>query len=187
MRRLRPIVLSLLTIALAACASLPAHRADCVAFTHGAGMCLLPPSALPAVEAAHLVQLDGANRHESFIGHLHIDHATQRMAALSLFGSHLFTVSWDGHAIDGGAANAKLKPAMLVAMLQLAVADPAVLRTQLYGFALSEQTTPDHSLRELRRHGQLAVRIERRGATLATSTLDISVPRAQLHLHLKPL
>jgi len=176
----------LLTTLLAACASLP-KSGDCVDFGGGGGLCLLPPSALPAVEAAHLVQFDHADQHESFIGHLHIDAASQRLAALSLFGSHLFTIAWDGHAVGGTNADAKLRPALLVAMLQLAVADPERLRTHLHGFTLTEQSQAGYSLRELSRHGRLAVRIERHGATLATATLDISVPRAKLELHLKPL
>lgn len=185
----RGLLVALAALLLAACAG-PGGRgaAPCVALAPGASVCLLAPAVLPQLELRHLVQLEHENRHETFIGQVRVDARALHLAAVSPFGAHLFSVRWDGVTATLTPPRTPLRPELLVALLQLALADPAALRPQLRGMTLrvdaGERGT---EVRELRRGEALLGRIVRRGDLAADGRLDVLLERSQLRLRLTPL
>lgn len=185
--RLRMALLLLVVLPCAGCVTLPS-RPGCVKIGPAGAICLLPPAALPAVQAQHVVRVGHDGKQETFLGRLSIDASALRLAGASLFGTHLFTISWDGASINATPANAKLRPDLVLAMLETALADPALLRPQLYGLTLKQGRGADGGeFRELHEHGHLVTRIEISGTPLAKAHLRISVPPAHLTLDLVPM
>lgn len=184
---LRLITCLLLTLACAGCASLRSLPPDCMKIGPVGAFCPLPPSALPAVQASHLVTVTQADQKHTFLGRLGIDSQALRLAGASLFGTHLFTITWDGHAVTSQPPEPKMHPQLVVAMLEIALADPAMLRPRLHGMELTVNQTGDTDIRELHEHGHLVARIERRGTPLTAAHLVIHIPPAHLTLRLQPL
>ncbi|HET7300209.1 MAG TPA: DUF3261 domain-containing protein [Oleiagrimonas sp.] len=177
----------LLCLACAGCASLPPLPATCEKIGPAGAICPLPPSALPKVEASHLVTVTHQGQSHTFLGRLEIDDKALRLAGASLFGTHLFTITWDGRTVASQPPEPDMHPKLMVAMLEVALADPALLRPQLHGMTLTLERKDGVETRELVEHGHLVAHIERRGATLATARLSIRIPPADLSLQLKPL
>jgi len=177
----------LLCLACAGCASLPPLPSTCVKIGPAGAVCPLPPSALPKVEASHLVTVTHQGQSHTFLGRLGIDDKTLRLAGASLFGTHLFTITWDGQAVTSQPPEPNMHPKLMVAMLEVALADPAVLRSRLHGMTLTLERNNGVETRELVEHGHLVAHIERRGETLAAARLSIRIPPADLTLQLKPL
>ncbi len=183
----RLLACALLLLACAGCAGLPALPPGCVKIGPAGAFCPLPPAALPAVTASHLVTVTHGDETQTFLGRLRIDGETLRLAGASLFGTHLFTITWDGRAVASEPPEPAMHPELVVAMLQVALADPAQLRPRLHGMQLVLGREGDRAIRELHEHGHLVARIERRGTPLAKATLSIRIPPAHLALHLEPL
>lgn len=177
----------MLALLCSGCATLPSGP-GCVKIGPAGAACLLPPAALPAVQAQHIVTVNHDGKQDTFLGNLSIDHNALRLAGASLFGTHLFTITWDGATIVAEPANAKLRPELVVAMLEVALADPEMLRPHLYGLTLKLGHDADGSgFRELFEHGHLVARIAIGTGPLAKAHLRINVPPAHLTLSLAPL
>jgi hypothetical protein len=176
-----------LVVALAGCARLPPLPADCVTLGPAGAICPLPPSALPAVSARHVVTVRQGKEAHTFLGRLRIDPEALRLAGASLFGTHLFTITWDGKNIVSAPPEPTMHPKLVVAMLQVALADPDRLRPRLHGLVLDVAHHGDREIRQLHERGRLVARIERRGVPLDRAHLTITIPPANLHLDLKPL
>lgn len=174
-------------VMLAGCASLPPLGENCIAIGPRGSFCPLPPLVLPAVRAQHMVTVHHDGDSNRFLGRLQVNEQALRLAGASLFGPHLFTLVWDGQEVNLRPANADLRPGMMVAMLQLALADPAQLQPQLHGLELQVKRQGDGQTRTLSSHGRLVAQVERQGGPLASATLDIRVPPANLRLSLRPL
>ncbi len=176
-----------LCLILAGCASLP-RGPGCVRMGPAGAMCLLAPAALPAVQAHQMVKIARADTTDTFIGSLHVDGAFVRLAGASLFGVHLFTIDWDGHDVAMHPPQAHMHPALIVAMLQLAIASPANLRPRLHGLTLEVTHAADGSeVRDVLERGRLIAHIVRSPGPLARARLSIAVPPARLRLDIKPL
>ncbi|MBU6420831.1 MAG: DUF3261 domain-containing protein [Gammaproteobacteria bacterium] len=171
---------------LAGCASLP-PAPGCTRLGPDGVFCALPPAALPAVSATHLVTVTHAGESQSFIGRLQIDDRHLRLAGLSLFGTELFTLDYDGRQLTSHSAGGKLRPELLLAMLELTLAPAAELPPQLRNLSLSVSTEGQRQVRELTSHGRLVARIEISGSRLSTADINIVIPSAQLALQLAPL
>lgn len=181
------ITLMLATLSLlAGCASLPSTP-GCTRLGQDGVFCALPPAALPAVSATHLVTVIHAGESQSFIGRLQIDAQHLRLAGLSLFGTELFTLDYDGRQLTSHSADSKLRPELLLAMLELTLAPAAELPPQLRNLRLSVSTEGARQVREFTSHGRLVARIEISGSTLSTADINIVIPPAKLALQLTPL
>lgn len=187
MKSIRFLLPLLLVLLVAGCASVPMPRPDCVAIGPAGSMCPLPPQALPAVSARHVVTVTHDGQSHTFLGRLHIDHDALRLAGASLFGTHLFTIIWDGHDIRSQPPQSKMHPELMVVMLEVALADPDVLRPRLHGMVLKVEGQGDHEKRELFEHGHLVARVEKRGAALADAHMVMTIPPAKLTLKLAPV
>ncbi|HEX7341992.1 MAG TPA: DUF3261 domain-containing protein [Rhodanobacteraceae bacterium] len=182
------LLLPLLFVVLGAgCAGLPMTRPDCVAIGPAGAVCPLPPAQLPALSARHVVTVTHAGQSHTFLGRLHIGRDALRLAGASLFGTHLFTLTWDGHAVSMQPIQSKLRPKLMLVMLEMALADPAALKPRLHGLVLKLSGTADDEVRALYEHGHLVARVERRGASLASAHVVMSIPPAKLVLRLAPL
>lgn len=171
---------------LAGCASLPSTP-GCTRLGQDGVFCALSPAALPAVSATHLVTVTHAGESQSFIGRLQIDARHLRLAGLSLFGTELFTLDYDGRQLISHSAGSKLRPELLLAMLELTLAPAAELPPQLRNLRLSVSTEGARQVREFTSHGRLVARIEISGNTLSTADINIVIPPAKLALQLAPL
>lgn len=183
-RLLLALVLALLAVG---CASVPTLRPGCVAIGPAGSICPLPPAALPRISARHVVTVTQNGQSQAFLGRLQIDAGSLRLAGASLFGTHLFTITWDGHAIASQPPEAKLHPQLMVVMLEVALADPVALRPRLHGLVLKVDGQGDDEVRELFERGRLVARVERHGTSLADAHLVMTIPPAKLSLRLVPL
>lgn len=181
------LALPLLFLLLAGCAGLP-KGPGCVKIGPYGAACLLPPSALPEVQAQHVVSIEHDGRKDTFLGRLGIDHEQLRLAGASLFGTHLFSIRWDGTSVSMQPPREAMHPDLVVAMLQAAIADPDILRPRLHGITLSvRQVDGGGEVRELHEHGHLVARVQKDAGPLAAARLVIEMPPAHMRLVLEPV
>jgi hypothetical protein len=180
-------LLALASLALlSACATAPVAP-NCTRIGHDGQFCMLPPALLPAVSATHLVTVQHDGREDTFMGQLQIDSHALRLAGFSLFGTSLFTIEYEGQRIATQPAQLDMHPELLVAMLEVALADPAAVRDRLHDLTFKLSRSGETQVRELYEHGHLIARIERTGAPLADAHLSISIPLAKLSVRMTPL
>lgn len=182
--RLLPV--ALLPLLLAACAT-PLLGPECTRFGRDGQLCLLPPAALPAVEGSHMVKVVHDGREDAFMGVLHIDARDLRLAGFSLFGTSLFETDFDGSRATSVPAAGALQPDMLVAMLELAIADPKRLQDRLHGLTLTTDSAGGVETREVYEGSLLIAHIERRGASLEGADIRIDIPPAKVSVEMSPL
>ena len=182
MKRLAVTVLSSL---LAGCVTplLP----DCTRFGRDGQICLLPPSALPKLDATHLVTVTREGQPQSFMGQLHIDERTLRLAGSSLFGTGLFTLSYDGHSIQAQPDSPELHADTLLVMLELALADPATLQSRLHGLDLKVSETAQGEVRDVSEAGHAIVHIQRGPGPLPQAPLNVDIPPLKVSVTMQPL
>ncbi|HET7650067.1 MAG TPA: DUF3261 domain-containing protein [Gammaproteobacteria bacterium] len=187
MKRLpRLLLLPILVMLMAGCASAPVAP-GCTRIGHDGQFCLLPPSSLPSVSAMHLVTVQHDGRTDSFMGQLQVDSHALRLAGLSLFGTSLFALDYDGHAIHKQPEQINLHGELLISMLELALADPAALQPRLHNLTLTLAQNGTTQTRQLFEHGHLIARIEKTGDTLSEARINIAIPLAKLVVSMTPL
>jgi len=160
---------------------------DCTRFGWDGQVCLLPPSALPKLDAAHLVTVTRDGHVDSFMGQLHIDDKDLKLAVSSLFGTGLFTLSYDGRSIQAQPDDPELHADTLVVMLELALADPAALKPRLHGLDLTLSETPDGEVRDLSERGHAIVHILRGKGPLPEAPLSVDIPPLKVSVTMQPL
>lgn len=160
---------------------------DCTRFSRDGQVCLLPPSALPKFDAMHIVTVTRDGKPDSFLGQLHIDAGALRLAGSSLFGTDLFTLSYDGKVIHSEPADLDLRADILVVMLELALADPAEIRPRLHGLDMTVTTTATGEARDIAERGHPIVHIVRSAGPLAQASLDIEIPPLNVTVKMRPV
>ena len=185
---MRSSILLFSILLLTGCANAPLD-AGCERFGHHGAVCLLPPAALPAVDGARLVTVTHDGEEQSFVGMLHVDSQDLRLVGLSLFGTALFSLSYDGRAVTVQPASAASDwhPERLVVMLELALADPASLQPRLKGLKLKTDTQGGMETRDLYEDGELISHLERSTGSLPDATLRIDLPPAKFSVTMKPM
>jgi hypothetical protein len=169
-----------------ACASLPPPK--CVAFGHGGQVCLLPPSQLPTIDGFHMVTIDQGGKRQTFIGQLHIDTHVIRLAGSSLFGTSLFTVSYDGQTLHSESMIGSQHADLLIAILELVAANKQALEPELHGLTLTVDTHSDGSqVRELFEHSRLIAHMEIGGGSLKQAIIRFDIPPAHISVLMRPL
>lgn len=186
MCRCRNLLLLILLALLSACASAPVAP-DCTRIGHTGQFCALAPPQLPAVRATHIVTISHDGQQDTFIGELQIDQHALRLAGFSLFGTSLFTIAYDGHTITQHPAGKSMHAELLVTMLELSLADPAMLRARLQNLTLQVNKTGATETRELFEHGHLIARIETIGTPVTQARIAIAIPLAKLSIQMTPL
>jgi hypothetical protein len=152
----------------------------CTRFGRSGQMCLLPPAALPQLDAVHLVSVTREGKTDTFLGQLHIDPKALRLAGSSLFGTGLFTLSYDGRQVHVEPETKDLPADELVVMLELALVDPEQLRPRLHDLTLTVQDGAQGEVREIAEGGHLIAHIERGPGPLAEAVVNIEVPPLKL-------
>ena len=186
MTRARLAAAALLPLLLAGCAT-PLLGPECTRFGRDGQLCLLPPAALPAVEGSHMVKVVRDGHEDAFMGVLHIDARDLKLAGFSLFGTSLFVIAFDGSQATSVPATAELEPGMLVAMLELAIADPRLLTDRLHGLSLTVDSAGGVETREVHEGDLLIAHIEKRGASLEASDIRIDIPPLKVSVEMSPL
>lgn len=177
---------TVIVLLMAGCANVPTLP-GCVEIGPYGQFCPLPPRALPTVDATHLVVLthDGQTHH--FLGRLRINDTELRLAASSLLGTHLFTLSYNGHRSRIQPQIDKLHPDLFVAVLEVALASPEQLKPQLHGMTLEVSRTKQSEVRDLFEYGHLVAHIERTGERIDSAVFKIEIAPAKLTLKLTPM
>lgn len=183
----RPVLVPLCALLLlGACASRPVEP-GCMRLGRAGEFCPLPPSELPALDGRRMVTVTHDGKEDSFLGLLHVDTQVLRLAGLSLFGTPLFTLSYGGHGVVVQSEGSDLQPERTLAMLELAMADPAKLEPRLKGLTLKLGTQDGAETRDLYEDGQPIVHVRRTPGPLAGAALRIEVPPAKLTVSMQPL
>lgn len=183
-QRLAPLLLMLGL--LAGCASVPLAP-GCMRLGRGGEFCPLPPAALPAMSGTQLVSVTHAGETQTFLGRLQIDSGHLRLAGLSLLGTELFTLAYDGQHVTGHAIQGGLHPELLVAMLELTLAPTAELPARLHGLSLSVSRSGSAQVREIREGSQVIARIKKPSEASPDTPTRITIPPAKLALQFAPL
>ena len=186
MNPLRFLPLAVLLASLAGCATMPLAP-GCTRFGRDGQLCLLPPASLPPVEGSHLIKVMHDGQEDAFIGLLHIDDHALRLAGLSLFGTSLFNIEYDGETIKSAPTQGSLKPDMLIAMLELAIADPTLLQDRLHGLSLKVDSGGGMQIRDVSEGAHLIAHVEDSGASLAESTIRIQIPPLKVSVEMTPM
>ncbi|HEY1992040.1 MAG TPA: DUF3261 domain-containing protein [Gammaproteobacteria bacterium] len=152
----------------------------CTRFGRSGQVCLLPPAALPAVDAVHLVSVTREGRTDTFLSQLHIDAEGLHLAGSSLFGTGLFTLSYDGRQVTVQPEESQLPADKLVVMLELALLPPEQLRPRLHDLELQVNQTAAGEVRDISERGHLIVHILRGPGSLAEAPLQMDVPPLKL-------
>ncbi len=160
---------------------------DCTRFGRDGQVCPLPPSALPKFDATHIVTVTRDGKPDSFLGQLHIDSQILRLAGSSLFGTDLFTLSYDGKTLKAEPDSPQLHADTLVVMLELALADPAEIKSRLHGLDMTVSSTATAEVRDISERGRPIVHIERGAGPLAQATLDIEIPPLAVSVKMRPV
>lgn len=160
---------------------------DCTRFGRSGQFCPLPPAALPAVDAGHLVSVTRDGHTDTFMGQLHIDRQALRLAGSSLFGTGLFLMQYDGAKLSVQPDLPQLPADKLLVMLELALADPKDIGPRLHDLELNVTHVDGKEVRELAEHGHLIVHIEQDSAPLARRSMSIEVPPLNITVTMKPL
>lgn len=184
---MRPCAVLLVCLALAGCVTLP-NPATCTRIGPVGSACLLSPEAWPQVTAQQMVTIHRDDQKHVFLGRLSINHKALHLAAVSLSGVHLFTVTWDGHGVSINPERDQLDPKRFVAFLQIALVDPDRLRPHLHGLKLLvKKDSQGGQIRELWEMGHLVARIHRSHGPLAHAHLSIHIPPAHTRIQIEPL
>lgn len=178
-------VLALLVSALSACATLPG-QAPCVSFGPGAGLCLLAPTELPAVDTVHVISFKQDEDEQSFIGQTHVDAQGLHLVTSSLLGPTIFSVSYDGHTIETQPADGPWHADLLLASVEMALASKEALTPALHGLTLQQTDTADGYRRDILRGQELMAHIEVSGPQTARS-IRLDFPPAHISVSLRPL
>ena len=182
----RLLLLGTLLVALTGCATTPLAP-GCTRFGRDGQLCLLPPASLPPVEGSHLIKVVHDGQEDAFTGLLHIDAHDLRLAGFSLFGTSLFNIEYDGDSVKSVPAQGSLQPDMLVAMLELAIADPTLLQDRLHGLTLKVSSAGATRIRDVSEGGRLIAHIEEEGTPLAEATIHIQIPALKLSVEMTPM
>jgi len=182
----RILTLAGLLALLSACAITPL-RPGCLRIGRNGQFCPLAPAQLPAVAATHIVSIHHDGRTDTFMGSLQIDAQALRLAGFSLFGTTLFTLTYDGHHVVQLPGKPAMHADLLVAMLELTLAKPDELRPRLHDLTLTVSRHGDTQVRELSEQGHLIAHVEKRGAPLNAAHITISIPPARLSVEMTPL
>ena len=185
MSRYAALLLLMLSL-LAGCASV-SPAPGCARLGGHGRFCPLPPASLPTVSASHIVTVMRAGHSQTFIGRLQIDAHNLRLAGLSLFGTELFTLNYDGKHIASHSVYGDLHPDLLLAMLELALAPAAALPPQLHRLTFTVSSAGAGQVRELWESGRLIMRIQTTAGPLASAQIRITIPPAKLAMQLMPL
>jgi uncharacterized protein DUF3261 len=182
---MKKLYILLLLLAVSACVTplLP----DCTRFGRDGQVCLLPPSALPKLDANHIVTVTREGHPDSFLGQLHIDDQVLRLAGSSLFGTGLFTLSYDGKTLKAEPDDPQLHADTLVVMLELALADPAAIKPRLHGLDMTVSDTGAGEVRDISERGRPIVHIERSAGPLTQARLYIEIPPLQISVKMDPV
>lgn len=165
---------------LAGCVSAPAP--SCVRLAVDGWFCPLPPSALAPRGGTDLVTVrrGGTSRH--YVGQLSVTPGRLTLALTNLAGVPLAVISWDGRKAQVQPATSRLKPGLMVALLELSLAPTETLRGALHGIVLSEHTNRGGAERRLSAGGTLVARaVTKHGVT------QIDVPREAVTIRLRAL
>jgi hypothetical protein len=169
----------------AGCASMP--TTDCISIGRNGSFCPLAPAKLPAVQVVDMIEFNHGGRREVFLGQLQTDAGAMRFAATTLFGTSLFTITYDGRQVRNSPPHTNTHADLLVAMLELSLASPKILQAQLHNLSLQVHADQDGQVRELYEQGRLVARIALSGTVPDKMHVSVQLPLENISIRITPI
>lgn len=172
-----------LLLAISACGERDPHCADLFG---GGTYCLQPSTAVAAFEAQQKVDLWIDGRRDTLIVEFEVDGAGLRLVGLTPLGHKIVQLNYDNRAVTATTlpADSRLSPALLVAMLQLALWPAEAVRAGLEAPLTLEEGA---DRRRILNRGEPAVTIERTGSQPPYRRLQFAVQGAAIELSIETL
>lgn len=176
-------LMSLIALTLSACASL--ESTPCATLAANAAYCLQPPSARGAFSALQQVDLHWQQVRQTTLTELESDGTALHMAVLSPMGQKLLEVHYRPPQVKQVAGPPSgLEPALLLALVQLALWPQDSVRTGLRGDATWQEQA---GLRQLRLDGAVLLEVSYEGDLPYPRHLVLRWPQQQLELVIRTI
>ena len=184
---LRPVLAALgVLLTLAGCSG---NDDACPRLIGGGNYCLQATGALAPFAVQQKVELDFRGRRETLIVELESDADDLRVVALTPFGQKLLQIRYDNRTtsastLAGGPVDARLSPAMLLALLQIALWPADSVRA---GLAAPLTLAEDASGRRLLNRDETVLSVEYQGAQPPWERMQLHVHPAGLAIDIETL
>lgn len=183
------LALLLLALSVAGCAGAPMNPSGtpCVALGLGQQFCLLPPTKLPVLTASHIVEYKHGTEVQSFLGQMLTDGHHFTLVTASLLGPTLFTVDFNGARIVTTPAEGPWHGDLLLALMELALADEKDLAPALKGLSLKQTPVGAGWQREVYSGERLLVSVDTDKPSFPSAQVRIEIPSEQVTVTLQPI
>jgi len=169
------LVLLALLGAVAACSS---GDPRCARLPGGASYCLQASSAVAPFEVQQKIEFTFNGRCETMIVELEVDADGMRFAGLTPFGHKLVQASFDNRQVSAEVLpDKRLDPALLLALLQLALWPADSVRAGLGATVAVEESTGQRRVLD---NGNLVMEVDYTGDRLTNGNMRIAFPAAQI-------
>lgn len=180
--RFRPLLAFLLLLGATACSD---PTSTCATLIGGGAFCLQPTTALAEFEVQQKVEMRLGDHHDTLIVSLEVDAAGLRLVGLTPFGQKAAQLEYDNHAVTAKALpNARISPALLVALLQIALWPADSVRA---GLGAPLTLAEGHKQRQILHRSESILLIDYSGEQPLYRQIHISVPSIDLELTIDTL
>jgi hypothetical protein len=184
MKRWRCFLIALLLAVTASCGD-GEHNARCAALIGGGGYCIQPSTAVAPFEIQQKVEFRIRGQSETMIVELETDAAGMRFVGLTPFGQTLLRVGYDNQTTTASTLpDARLPPALLIALMQIALWPADSVRAGLEAPLRLEETAGQRRLL----NGDLTtLTINYSGDQPPYRRMQIAIPAAEIELDVETL
>jgi hypothetical protein len=171
----RLVLHALLAAAVSACSP---GNPRCARIPGGGTYCLQASAAVPPFEVQQKIEFTFNGRRETMIVELEVDADGMRFAGLTPFGQKLVQASFDNREVRAAVLpDKRLDPALLLALLQLALWPADSVRAGLGTAVVVEESTGQRRVLD---NGNLVMEVDYTGDRLSNSGMRIVFPAVQL-------
>ena len=159
----------------------------CPTLPGGVSYCLQPPASGPAFSVVQQVVIVEGEQQETLLAFIENNPRRLALVGLTPLGQTVLTVTWDGkHIVASGppGTGARIKPAVLVAVLQFGLWPPDAVRAGLPDNVVWKEGATDG---QLTRQGKSLLTLRRTGQAVPYDTLSIALHPAKLLMNIHTL
>ena len=177
--------LALVLLALLAGTACTGSDPRCASLPGGGRYCLQPTAAVQPFDAQQKVNFSFDERREITIVELEVDADGMRFAALTPFGNTVMQAEYDNRQVNIGTwPDRRLQPAMLLALLQLALWPAESVRAGLQDSLTLEESG---GTRRFTAAGETMLTIIRVGETAPYHNMQFEIPAYRLSVDIESL
>jgi hypothetical protein len=158
---------------------------QCASLFGGGSYCLQPTTALAPFDLQQKVEANFRGRRETLIANIESDASGVRFVGLTPLGHKLLQVSYDNRAVSAAMLpDKRLNPTLVLALLQIALWPPEVVRTGLEAPLALEDS---HEWRHITQRGEKVLSINYRGDQLPYRHMLLHIPAADFAVEVETL